>query len=293
MSVRNEFIKVWTFKKIVILIMFIFIANMIAYGLCENTSNDNWQEEASKIKQEYVDILSQEESNEVVANEIRIIEYCIENNIPYEEYGFFSYLDKVTLFNNFLLIIIVMFSVGTYTIEKMSGSIKNILCTGISMRTVINYKYIYLLLQAIVIIISFYSISSIIGISFFADSFNYKSIVLSEGNIKEISLVAKVIVSILLLCIKSVFMITITEIIYIIFNGSKWGEYLSIFLILFSSLISQIIPWEQVDNLLPFKYLSYVYEGDYKSFAQTFCVLAVYMFVIKLLSNYRMKYIKI
>lgn len=130
-------------QNILVIIIFTIILsvslNLLAYYSSDNNTIDNWRENAISEKAEFEEYLAEQEAKkdteqnkEIISqcqSGINEIDYCLENDIPYEVVSLGGYLININGMDTFVYMIIIIFSARVFIIEDDNRTWKNLFTT--------------------------------------------------------------------------------------------------------------------------------------------------------------------
>lgn len=261
----NEFKK----QNILVIIIFTIILsvglNLLAYYSSDNNTIDNWRENAISEKAEFEEYLAEQEAkkdtdkNEEIISQcqsgINEINYCLENDIPYEVVSLGGYLININGMDTFIFMIIIIFSARVFIIEDDNKTWKNLFTTNVKRRKILESKILFGIVMAIAISVIFFVVCLVNGIALGNMELTSTIRVWNADHYMVNSLASKLFSTYMIFIIKAIFF----SVFVIMISGlCKLGyvTYLiSIIALLFGDLVEGVMAGKEINNYLPFKYL--------------------------------------
>lgn len=256
-------------QNILVIIIFTIILsvslNLLAYYSSDNNTIDNWRENAISEKAEFEEYLAEQqakkdtEQNEEIISQcqsgINEIDYCLENDIPYEVVSLGGYLININGMDTFVYMIIIIFSARVFIIEDDNRTWKNLFTTNVKRRKILESKILFGILMSLAISVIFFVVCLVSGIAFSNMELTSTIRVWNVDHYMVESLSTKLFTTYMIFIIKAIFF----SVFVIMLSGlCKLGyvTYLiSIITLLFGDLIEGVMADKLINNYLPFKYL--------------------------------------
>ncbi|KAB1435769.1 ABC transporter permease subunit [Candidatus Galacturonibacter soehngenii] len=267
-SLTDEYRKTWTLKNIILVIGIFLAINVMYFFLNAPTTSADWRQEAQSTKsfdEEYLKDTKEFDTYDNIdlvlienaKNEIQIIEYSLENNIPYGNISVWTHSQNVLIASVFVVIIMVIIGGKTISCEFECGTWKNLVSTGTSRYEKLIEKYIYTLLQALCGVFLFALVTFIFGSIFYGSINTTTKLQIISNEIVKVSLLPVLIGSFYVLFMKIVFFTFFTQSLNLISRNGKFSIIIGVLFIVFSSNINTYLKDYAISKYLPFQYLVY------------------------------------
>lgn len=272
--VKSEKIKLVSVRKIILCIV-VFSIILLGYSyLFEPVSNREWKQNAKEIKkaqEEAVEILQKESesvssedvkqyNNAIIIcqNTIRVIEYCLNNNIVYNPANCWFFLDKTKFLLTGLIIFSVFIGSKSIGIENENRTWKNVFSSGNSSNYILGAKVFSVAILLAAMCLLFTVIALLIGLFRFGLNGNQLEIVeIVNGIIQRNNMLVYYLANLGVSLLKMYFCISAFFAVSLIGVGEKVALGVSLGIYLFSFISSNIIVGEKLNAILPFKYLGF------------------------------------
>lgn len=259
------------FKKQNILLITIFTIilsvslNLLAYYSSDNNTIDNWREKAITEKAEFEEYLAEQEAkkdaernDEIISqcqSGINEINYCLENDIPYEVVSLGGYLININGMDTFVYMIIIIFSARVFIIEDDNRTWKNLFTTNMKRGKILASKITFGILMSIAISVMFFVLSLVSGMALGNMELTSTIRVWNVDHYMTESLASKLFATYIIFIIKAIFFSVYTIMIAGLCKLGYVTYLISIITLLFGDLIEGIMADKEINNYLPFKYL--------------------------------------
>lgn len=259
------------FKKQNILLITIFTIilsvslNLLAYYSSENNTIDNWRENAISEKAEFEEYLAEQEAkkdternDEIISqcqSGINEINYCLENDIPYEVVSLGGYLININGMDTFVYMIIIIFSARVFIIEDDNRTWKNLFTTNMNRRKTLVSKILFGVLMSVAISVMFFVLCLVSGIALSNMELTSTIRVWNVDHYMTESLASKLFAAYMIFIIKAIFFSVFTIMIAGLCKLGYVTYLISIITLLFGDLIEGVMADKKINNYLPFKYL--------------------------------------
>ncbi|GAA0451308.1 ABC transporter permease [Alkalibacillus silvisoli] len=242
-QIYNEHIKIYV-RKPTWVMYFILLALVIGIAAVTQTTDltnnhENWEqalEEENQQSQEVIQNLREADFNNELSIQMneQAIErnnYRLENEIPPNEYGAWSFVED----NVFLLSLVSLFTIivaaGIIANEFKWGTIKLLLIRPLTRTKILITKYISVLLFALWTLVFVWVTSLIVGMAFFGfEGFTATTVVNRPDGVQEVTLFSEVMKTYGFRLINLVMMATFAFMISAVFRQSSLAIGLAIFL---------------------------------------------------------------
>lgn len=301
-SIFDELKKISFVKILIVLIIVLVLGNFVINLLYNDNRYDSLQlleeekENYIEMKNTIGDIEEELNINEMCDENIAIINYCIENEIPYQQLSIAGNLEKNTLLIGLIIIIIIYITYSIVNVEDECCTWKNIyiLNKTDSKRIVLKKKmtqYATMLLSVFL----FYAIAFIFGMIMYGDWNNIKleyiNGIVVEGNYNNelINILPNFL-------FRSIFYTELTFCLTCILKKSKVALIIPILVVLFEKNIGDLLKIMKIDSIFPIKYLQIVNEvtaNTTKEIIIAISYIIVTAIILSILSVIGVKKIKI
>lgn len=270
-SLIDEYRKTWTLKNLIIVVGLFLAINVMYFFLNSPTTTSDWRQEAQDTKsfdEEYLNDTKEFDTYDSIdlvlienaKNEIQIIEYSLENNIPYGNISVWTHSKNVLITSIFVVIIMVIIGGKTISCEYECGTWKNLMSTGKSRYEKLIEKYFYTFLQVFCGVFLFALVTFIFGSIFYGSIGTTTNLQVISNEIVTVSILPTITSSLYVLFVKTIFFTFFTQSLNLITRNGKISIITGVLFIVFSSNINAYLKDYTVSKYLPFQYL--VYKGS-------------------------------
>ncbi|SHI11551.1 ABC transporter permease subunit [Clostridium intestinale] len=233
--------------------------------------------------------LEYKQVTEICNNIVKKIDYCLENDIPYNPSNVWFFLSRIDKLGMGIVILAVVLSARVLGIENENFTWKNMFISGNSRTKLIFAKVIFSLLISIGIFLACAFIAFLVG--FFRFGFNGNDILIINiinDKIASENMIINFIYFNFISIIKSIFYISLLMCIGAILDKDRISTVAIVCLVIGNNGIKDSVAQYRLSELLPFKYLAYTIN-DMKvvnNIVQFFTVLILFSILFYLISIY-------
>lgn len=292
---KNEFRKNFNLKQFIIIVLLMALMNVAGIFICENQPLNNWRNYAIEKREEYLSYIEDDDNEDITATfeeEIVLIDYSLENDIPYGTTGIWKHLSKMTGLFSVIIIIVIYMNSKIFLNEYECNTWKNLFCTQATRNRIFMGKAIYCLFQ-IIIYLMFYMLAGIICGVTFGTGHGIVELSVQGGQVVETNLMVYIMVSYGITLLQMIFYVSVAITTILLIKEKKLAIILPIMIMLISSMLNQWIGDNAVANFLPFKYLVSVSEVSLNSIIKATIILLGYSSIFFVISSIRLKKIEI
>ncbi len=264
-SIVDELKKIQFCKTLILIILFLILGNVVIQFLYNDSSYSSL-ENLQNERNTYIsmkNIIDEEDRNEVETlcdKQIAIIDYSIENNIPYQQLTVVSNLVKNEYIINFIIIIIMFCVYSLITIEDENKTWKNlcVLHKGKYVKSLTNK----IIAQYVIVIIMFVMITFvalIYGMIIYGNANNIK-LIYDNGTIIRDNYNNDIVNIFIGSIIRSCFYSTITYMLACLTKRNKLALVLSIIIFVFEKQIASLFELLHIEWIMPIKHLGVLEE---------------------------------
>ncbi len=287
----NEFKKVWNVKTIIILTLILAVVNVIYVGAAGVSSKSDWRSVAKENRQLDEDYLKEYESLEEydqtdyelyqkTVDDITIIDYSLENDIPYGNYSAWDHILSVQNLVTLFVLILLIYGCKIVGCEYDCGTWKNVLMHYPNRNRIIITKIVYAIIQTFLLVIFIHIVSLIIGSICYGNLADISQLTVSNGNVVSESVLPEILRSMVLIFLQACFFILTGFLINMLTGKSRTALIISFALLVFSANIENLIEKVSFHKLLPFYWMnktdySLSAGGEWMSFLITMIVYII------------------
>lgn len=279
--IRNEFKKNFSIKQFVIIVLVMLLMNIAGIFIYENVAYDNWRDYAIEKREEYQGYIDGDDSKEITGTfeeEIALIDYSLEHNIPYGTTGIWKHLNKMIGFFSIITVILIYINSKVFLCEYECNTWKNLFCAGVKKSRIFLSKIIYCLFRIIIYLVIYFVSGVICGMALGMEHGMVELSVI-DGQIIEINLPEQIAVSYGIMIFQMLFYLAITVMAVFFIKEKKMAIILPLIILFFSNTINQWINDRGIAQIIPFKYLERISEMSPESIIKAFVVLAGYSLI--------------
>lgn len=261
---KNELKKIEFVKILIIFLAYSFIINILLMNLSESYTLNNWREKAmeEKIVAEQMLTLStlDEHSIELWNDVLFEIEYCLDNNIPYNVLDVFYYVKNLGGMGTFIYILTIVVVSKIISIEDNNNSWKNIYSTPTNIKIFMLKKVETAFVCIIIMLAILLATSFVWGFVLYGGPKGLENIVIYSGTIIEIDIVEHMICVLSVIAVKCLFYGALVMFIMSLHaNFERVAIVVALLLLfggeMFCEWVSSIFP-DRVHEILPFEYIA-------------------------------------
>ena len=261
-GIRDELKKINSVGTIIAMILFLFIGNIVITFLYHESSfrskealYDERELYATTLETYKEDSEDEYDIKNICIEKIAIIDYCIENDIPYQQLSVVSNLSKNALLVNFVVIFMLLLIYSLVAVEYSNGTWKYLVILNKG-----NYKKImvkkklasYLILSGLSVI---FLVSVIIyGMVVYRDWYHV-SLDFINGKVVTATYQGEVINMIAGLFTKGIVYGSLTFLLAVILKEKKIGMIGIVLLVLFENTIYSFLNNFKISIVLPYRHL--------------------------------------
>lgn len=287
----NEFKKIWNVKTIIILTLILAIINIIYVGAEGTNSKSDWKSVAKENRQLDEEYLKEFERFEEydqtdyelyqkTVDDITIIDYSLENDIPYGNYSAWDHILNVQNLVMLFVLILLIYGCKIVGCEYDCGTWKNVLMHCPKRNRIIITKIVYAIIQTFLLVIFVHIIGLIIGSICYGNLADISQLTVSNGNVLSISVLPEILRSMVLIFIQACFFIFTGFFINMLTGKSRTALIISFALLVFSGNIENLVEKVSFHKLLPFYWMnktdySLSASGEWMSFLITMIVYII------------------
>ncbi len=289
-GIRDELKKINSVSTVIAILVFIFIGNIVITFFYHDSSfsskkalYDERDMYAETLETYREGIEDEYDMKDICIKKIAIIDYCIENNIPYQQLSVISNLSKNVLLINFIIIFMLLLVYNLISVEYSNGTWKYLIILNKG-----NYKRIMLKKKLAV-----YTIILGVTFIFLVSAIIYGSVVYKEwsnvvidyinGKIIVTTYTSEIINMIIGLLVRGIVYGSLTFLLAVILKEKKIGIIGMVLLVLFENTIYTFLDNFKVSVVLPYRYL-YILENvsDYQALIVGKAVIYIIVFLVLL-----------
>ena len=265
-SIFDELKKISFVKILIVLIIVLVLGNFVINLLYNDNRYDSLKfleeerENYIEMKNTIGDIEEELDINEMCDENIAIINYCIENEIPYQQLSIAGNLEKNTLLIGLIIIILIYITYCIVNVEDECCTWKNIyILNKMDSKRIVLKKKMTQYATMLLSVFLFYAIAFIFGMIMYGDWNNIKleyiNGIVIEGNYNNelINILPNFL-------FRSIFYTELTFCLTCIFKKSKVALIIPILVVLFEKNIGDLLKIMKIDSIFPIKYLQIVNE---------------------------------
>lgn len=264
-GIRDELKKINSASTVIAMLVFLFIGNIVITFFYHESSfsskkalYDERNMYAETLETYKEDSEDEYHIKDICIEKIAVIDYCIENNIPYQQLSVISNLSKNALLANFVIIFILLLIYNLVSVEYSNGTWKYLVILNNG-----NYKKImlkkklatYAIIAGLIII--FLASAIIYGIVVYKNWWNVL-IDFIDGKVIVTTYTSEIINMIVGLIAKGMVYGSLTFLLAVILKEKKIGIIGMVLLVLFESTIYNFFNNFKISAVLPYQYLHIV-----------------------------------
>lgn len=296
---RNELKKSISIIEILAMLVFLIVGNWFIYLLYENKETD-WRVHAISEKEYYVEALKQIETQgedelgitKICVEEIAIIDYALENDIPYKKLSVFENISKNNILTNFIVIMISLMAYNIICVEFNNDTWKNVVIFNSS-----NYKKIFLRKKMVSHIITIGMIGVFVAVAILFGAMvyrNWSNVILyySNGIVNEGTYNNDIINMLTGVFIRGCVYSSLAFLFAALFKEKKGGIVVLVLIIIFENTIHELTNEMSISTYLPFRNINVLLNiTDYKisEIIGAVSVIFVYVVLIEIGAYYALK----
>ncbi len=289
---KNEVTKNIKWKVLLIALIFILAVNIVQILIVDKGNMENWKEDAIQLKQSYTEGLEEcieegidERYYSAFEQQIKIIDYSLEHNIPYGVMTMKKHVIRMIDLFRILVIAIVFLISGVVADEYEACTWKNLLMTGISKSKLLYTKILFCWLYALFLLLCYFIVSVICGIIAFGFQPTSIGLELVDGTVMQVNQYIEILKDYVIFAIKLVFYATVTVTAVVFLKKGIMALLIASILSFANGFISSIISVDVINDILPFRYLAITKIGNTMELIKMLCVLCIYIILFVVISR--------
>lgn len=266
-ALLNEFKKIWNVKNILILFIILLAVNTLYYFAAGVSNEKNWRENAKEIREldeQYIkEFATYEEYTELdyelyqkTVDDITIIDYSLENNIPYGNYSVWNHIINMQNLLMLFVLVITVYGCKVLGSEYDSGTWKNVLMHFSSRNSIIINKIIYVLLQTVSLTAVVFLVNFLFGAVFYGHVSNIAQLSVDNGQIVTMSVLPQIIRTSVIILFQSCFFVLVGYLANLLSGKSKTSLIITFVLLVFSGQIENVLEKTPCYKVLPFYWIN-------------------------------------
>ncbi|MBM7542256.1 ABC transporter permease subunit [Amphibacillus cookii] len=270
---KCEFRKLVDLKRLVVIGSLTILLISLYSLLFSSEPISEWKESAGEIRvlqKDAIESLSQQsddlEENEIVntqiirtiETEIDLIDYSIENDIPYRPSNVWFFMTKLEMLTLFIIITSLLLGSRVLAVEDENNTWINIIKSCNNRSSIIAAKLISAIITVVTYFLLFYIIGFIIGLIRFGINGNdFVTVGWIDGSFEMENMIVSFIKTIGLGMTKAIFYTVLISALNIVIGKNKICVFIGICLVVFNEYISAFLANYKLNSIFPFKYLAY------------------------------------
>lgn len=259
---QNEWVKFSNLKLYLLTILLTILLNLGNCLIMEHNDMSTWKDDALVMLETYKASLEEstlagvpEEYCNTFSEEISIIDYSLNNNIPYKVLTAIRHTLSMANVLPFLLIIIIFSCSKVFIKEYECNTWKNLLCTGISPNKLFNSKILYIFVHSFYLIASYFLVCVFIGLIIYGNNDNIIGLQYVNGDIVEFNQFSELLKTYGIFIAKALFCCMLTVLCVLLTKGKVSSLIIPIAFYFMASYINGFLG-DNIGRFLPFKYMS-------------------------------------
>ncbi len=288
---KNEFLKNYNLKQFVVIVLLMAVVNIAGIFLFENVSMDDWRNYALEKKEEYMEYIDADDSEEITetfVEEIMLIDYSLEHDIPYGTTGMWNHLNRMIGLFGIITIIMVYINVKVFLNEYECNTWKNLFCTETKRNKIFVSKIVFCVLR-IILYLAIYLLTGVICGMTLGMGHGMVELSVVDGQVIENNLAGQIVVSYGMAILQMLFYISTAVAAIMVVKEKKLVIILPVLIMIISNTFSQWFGEKVITEILPFKYLEKMSEISAENIVKGCVVLGCYSLVLLILAGTRFK----
>lgn len=256
----NEIKKLGYIKTLIVFVIVAVLLNLLQFHVTNGYNDNNWRQGAIEEKEVALEMLEKDDLDpEVIEswnNVIKKIDYCLENDTPYDVENCVTHTTNMGGMDTFLYLILVIVVSRVVSIEDKSKTWKNLFCTPTRSKSLILKKVGYSFLIVASAMGIFLGCSLIFGTFKFGLPHSNVDVVIKGSSIATDNIYVLLFKTYGIIALKALFWCSLVFCITsLIVNSDKIAIAVSLFLVLASEMVGELLP-ESIGKFVPFENLS-------------------------------------
>ena len=256
----NEIKKLGYIKSVIAFVIVAVLLNLLQFHVTNGYNMNNWRQGAEAEKQVALEMLEKDNLEpEVIEswnNIIKKIDYCLETDTPYDVENCVTHATNMGGMDTFLYLIIVIVVSKVVSIEDKNKTWKNLFCTPTRSKSLILKKVEYTFLLVVSSLLTFLVFGLLFGIIKFGIPKSNIDVVIKNSSIVKDNIYVLLFKTYGIIALKALFWSSLVFCITsLIVNSDKISIAVSLFLVLASEMVGELLP-EAIEKFAPFENLS-------------------------------------